>query len=74
MPYNIAVRGFVGHALVLESEFRIIRDKPFLAGQHKSLASLPLCVVDGAAKQLSGISLPAVFGQRIDAEDYLPLN
>lgn len=65
MPHDIAVRGLIGHALVLESELRIIRDEPLLAGQHKSFAPLLLCVVDGTAKQRPGVSVPAVFGQRM---------
>ena len=42
MPRYIAVRGLVGHALVLEAALGVVVDKPFLAGQDKTFAALLL--------------------------------
>lgn len=42
MPRNIAVRGLIGHALVHKSELGIVGNKPVLAGQDKTFATLLL--------------------------------
>lgn len=72
MPRNIAVRGLVGHALILESEFGIVVDKSVLAGQDKTFATLFLRVGYGLLKQLACIPMLAVCGQCIHAENHLP--
>jgi len=60
MPRNIAVRGLIGHTLILESEFGIVVDKSALTGQDKTFAPLFLRVGYCLLKQLACIPMLAV--------------
>ena len=60
MPHDVAVGGFIGHALVAEAELGVVRKEALLAGQHQPFAVLLSGVVDGAAEQLPGISVSSV--------------
>ena len=64
--------GFIGHALVAEAELGVVRKEALLAGQHQPFAVLLSGVVNGAAEQLPGIAVLAVFRQGVDPKDHLP--
>lgn len=60
VPRNIAVRGLIGHTLILESEFGIVVDKSALTGQDKTFAPLFLRIGYCLLKQLACIPMLAV--------------
>ena len=72
MPRNIAVRGLVGHTLILESKLGVVVDKSVLAGQDKTFTTLFLRIGDCLLKQLACIPMLAVCGQRVYAKNHLP--
>lgn len=58
MPRDVSVRGFLGHALIGKSQFRIIRNELFLTGQDKAASALLFCVINGTAQQGFSVAAP----------------
>ena len=62
----------LGNAFIDETELRVVVDQPVLAGQHKALAALRLCVCDSAFEQPASKALLPIRRKGVHPEDHLP--